>query len=150
MDNAVNFIVGGFFCIVLFAIIVFALKVMYKDVNRSPVPKKGGHRPPQQRSVNYGLEVIKCGSAQSLKEGAIIPIRSDITIGRKDNNTIVVPDSHVSGQHARIVLRNNSLFLEDLNSTNGTYVNGSRINGRAKLFGKDQIKIGACLFKILT
>jgi pSer/pThr/pTyr-binding forkhead associated (FHA) protein len=50
------------------------------------------------------------------------------TIGRSLNNTIVVPDSRVSGQHARLTECTPSTFLlEDLNSKNGTFVDGVRI-----------------------
>ncbi|MDU5175745.1 FHA domain-containing protein, partial [Clostridium sp.] len=47
-------------------------------------------------------------------------------------------------------VRNNGLFLEDLNSTNGTYLNGNKLKGRAKLSNKDEIRIGSGVFKILT
>ncbi len=50
------------------------------------------------------------------------------TVGRSLNNTIIVPDSRVSGQHARLTACTPSTFLlEDLNSKNGTFVDGVRI-----------------------
>ncbi|ETJ35253.1 FHA-domain containing secreted protein, partial [human gut metagenome] len=64
-----------------------------------------------------------------LKEGSIIPIRSDLSIGRKDGNSIVMADQHVSGNHAQILVRNNGLFLEDLQSTKGDYLCIKKIKG---------------------
>ncbi|MDR3593337.1 FHA domain-containing protein [Clostridium sp.] len=136
---------GLIFIVILYVIIYYALKIMYKDV------KNGGkkRRPPATKG-NYGLEIINSGNAKDLKEGSIIPIRSDLTIGRKDDNSIVLSDQHVSGNHAKIIIRNNALFIEDLNSTNGTYLNKNKINGKVKLSNKDEIKIGTSIFKILA
>ncbi|EHJ02292.1 MULTISPECIES: FHA domain-containing protein [unclassified Clostridium] len=137
-------IFGVVFIVILYVIIYYALKIMYRDV------KNGGkkRRPPMVKG-NYGLEIISSGESRDLKEGAIIPIRSDLTIGRKDNNSIVLGDQHVSGCHAKIIVRNDTLYLEDLNSTNGTYLNGNKLNGKAKLANKDEIKVGTAVFKIL-
>jgi hypothetical protein len=137
-------IFGVVFIIILYVIIYYALKIMYKDV------KNGGkkRRPPMIKG-NFGLEIINSGEGGDLKDGAIIPIRSDLTIGRKDNNSSVLGDQHVSGNHAKIIVRNETLYIEDLNSTNGTCLNGNKINGRVKLTDKDEIKIGTAVFKIL-
>lgn len=132
------------FIVILYVIIYYALKIMYKDV------KNGGKkRKPALIRGNYGLEIISAGHGKGLKDGSIIPIRSDLTLGRKDDNSIVLSDQHVSGNHAKIMIRNNGLFIEDLNSTNGTYLNGNRIRGKVKLVNKDEIKIGTAVFKIL-
>ena len=114
-SKMIGWIFGVVFIIILYVIIYYALKIMYRDV------KNGGkkRRPPVAKG-NYGLEIINSGNGKDLKDGSIIPIRSDLTIGRKDDNLIVISDQHVSGNHARIIVRNNSLFIEDLNSTNGT------------------------------
>lgn len=138
-------IFGVVFIVILYVIIYYALKIMYRDV------KNGGkkRRPPVAKG-NYGLEIIKSGNGKDLKDGSIIPIRSDVTIGRKDDNSVVLGDQHVSGNHAKIMIRNNVLFIEDLNSTNGTYVNGNKISGKMKLSNKDEIKIGTAIFKILV
>lgn len=136
---------GLIFIVILYVIIYYALKIMYKDV------KNGGkRRRPARANGNYGLEIINSGNGRDLKEGSIIPIRSDLSIGRKDSNSIILTDQHVSGNHAKIVVRNNGLFLEDLNSTNGTYLNGKKISSRIKLTNKDEIRIGTAVFKILS
>jgi len=136
---------GVVFIVILYVIIYYALKIMYRDV------KNGGkkRRAPVAKG-NYGLEIIKSGNGKDLKDGSIIPIRSDLTIGRKDDNSIVISDQHISGNHANIIVRNDSLFIEDLNSTNGTYLNEKKISGKMKLANKDEIKIGSTILKILS
>jgi hypothetical protein len=72
-----------------------------------------------------------------------------MTIGRAANNDIVVPEQTVSSQHATITIENGSFFLNDLNSTNGTFVNGTRIDKKILKSG-DLIQLGGaqCKFEI--
>lgn len=67
--------------------------------------------------------------------------RTVVTIGRKHVNDLHLDDLGVSGAHAKILTVGNDSFIEDLNSTNGTYVNGNRIQKKA-LKDQDCIKIG--------
>ena len=137
-------IFGLFFIVILYVIIYYALKIMYKDVKNGCKKRR-----PSNSNKYYGLEVISAGDNLDLKGGSIIPIRSDLTIGRKDGNSIVLLDQHVSGNHAEIIVRNNKVYLEDLHSTNGTFLNGKRISGKVQLSNKDEITIGKSIFKIV-
>lgn len=64
-----------------------------------------------------------------------------ITVGRNFDNDIHISDSTVSGRHARIILNPDYRYIEDMGSTNGTFVNGHRIT-RHTLSSGDQIMIG--------
>jgi len=52
-----------------------------------------------------------------------------ITIGRAEDSTLVVADDYASANHARLVPRGGQWFIEDLGSTNGTYLDRAKING---------------------
>ncbi len=67
--------------------------------------------------------------------------KETVTIGRRPDNDIQVDNLAVSGRHAQIITILNDSFLEDLNSTNGTYVNGSLIKKHALRHG-DVIGVG--------
>lgn len=67
------------------------------------------------------------------------------TIGRRANNDLVIDHVAISGQHAVIVAMNNDYFLEDLNSTNGTQVNGQPIK---KHFLRDNDVINLAPYKV--
>ena len=64
-----------------------------------------------------------------------------ITIGRREDNDICLEDSSISGHHAAVITVLNDSFLQDLNSTNGTMINGKRIQKHALKSG-DVIVIG--------
>lgn len=65
-----------------------------------------------------------------------------MTFGRAPDNTIVINDDFASSRHARIVAQNGAQVLEDLGSTNGTFVDGSRITSPVSLSIGTQITIG--------
>ena len=68
-----------------------------------------------------------------------------IGIGREKGNLIVVEDHEASRRHAEIRKHNDTFFLTDLNSSNGTFLNNSRIS-EAELKSGDRIQIGRTLF----
>lgn len=70
---------------------------------------------------------------------ALGPINS---IGRNVNSTVYVEDDFVSGSHAMLTFRGRSWFIEDLGSTNGTYVNGHRVERPVALSFGDELMIG--------
>lgn len=79
------------------------------------------------------------GEPPSGSKIALGPISS---IGRNVNNTIFVEDDFVSSNHAMLTFRGRSWFLEDQGSTNGTYVNGHRIDRPVALSFGDELTIG--------
>ncbi|HEY3487745.1 MAG TPA: FHA domain-containing protein, partial [Gammaproteobacteria bacterium] len=75
--------------------------------------------------------------------------KETISIGRRPENDIQVDNLAVSGKHAQIITILNDSFLEDLNSTNGTYVNGSLIKKHALKHG-DVIGVGKHQLKYIN
>ena len=74
--------------------------------------------------------------------GEIISLRSgSLSVGRRKDNDLVLPDEKVSGQHAVIVLEEGQWVLRDLESTNGTLMEGRRIQ-EVGLTADDIIQIG--------
>ena len=74
--------------------------------------------------------------------------RREITIGRADNSDLVINDEYASTPHAKLVLINNDWLLQDLNSTNGTYLDGSRIGTPAPVKLNTPMRIGKTVFEL--
>ena len=71
-----------------------------------------------------------------------IPLdRAQLTIGRKPDNDLVIDNPAVSGHHARIIQEHGSFFVEDLGSTNGTFVNDAK-TAKHQLRNTDRIGVG--------
>lgn len=64
------------------------------------------------------------------------------TIGRVDDNTFPIAESSVSSHHCEILLRGNDVVVNDLNSTNGTFINGDKITGEAVLKPGQILRLG--------
>jgi pilus assembly protein CpaF len=71
-----------------------------------------------------------------------------ITIGRMKGNDIVLPKGNVSKKHSRISIIDGSLFISDMNSTNGTYVNGRKVAGEQPITENDKIYIGDFILQV--
>jgi pSer/pThr/pTyr-binding forkhead associated (FHA) protein len=87
----------------------------------------------------HGPKIILKLNESVLKE---VEIKQDqFTIGRKADNDLVIDNSAVSGRHARLIKVHGVYFLEDVGSTNGTFVNDSRVD-RQQLHDTDVVMIG--------
>jgi pSer/pThr/pTyr-binding forkhead associated (FHA) protein len=71
-----------------------------------------------------------------------ISLEGGVTIGRSDAAGLAIADQFVSHMHARILRRGSYYFVEDLGSTNGTFLNDRRVEGDAQLKVHDALRIG--------
>jgi pSer/pThr/pTyr-binding forkhead associated (FHA) protein len=90
------------------------------------------------------LEVLDPARAR-LAPGDRLGLVSGVTVGREPGNAIRIEDESVSARHALVRHERGRWWLEDLGSTNGTYINETRITGRAALRPGDVIQIGRVL-----
>jgi pSer/pThr/pTyr-binding forkhead associated (FHA) protein len=77
----------------------------------------------------------------------VFVVGGGITIGRATGIEIQIEDTYASGRHARIFDRDGIVYIEDMNSTNGTYVNGRRVGAQERLRPDDRIRIGDTEFR---
>jgi pSer/pThr/pTyr-binding forkhead associated (FHA) protein len=64
------------------------------------------------------------------------------TIGRVDDNTFPIPEGSVSSHHCEVLLRGGEIVIHDLNSTNGTFINGRQVTGEAALKPGQILRLG--------
>jgi len=75
--------------------------------------------------------------------GSVFPLqKSEIYIGRDPSNDLVIGDAEVSRKHARLIWQSGGYILEDLGSTNGTYLNGQRLLGPHVMRPGEVIQLG--------
>jgi hypothetical protein len=83
----------------------------------------------------------------ALAQGREIELDGGLTIGRSGSSGLPIGDPFVSHMHARIMKRGQFLFVEDLGSTNGTFLNDRRVEGDAQLKVRDQLRIGETVLR---
>ncbi|MEN8240999.1 MAG: FHA domain-containing protein [Chloroflexota bacterium] len=75
--------------------------------------------------------------------GKVFPImKNELTIGRDINNEITINDSEISRRHCRLVMAEDSYIIEDLGSTNGTWINDQRLAGSHQLVSGESFRLG--------
>ncbi|KQZ11414.1 FHA domain-containing protein [Agromyces fucosus] len=96
-------------------------------------------------SENATRLVITSGT----KNGAEFPLGHDeITIGRSSDSAIIIRDDYTSTHHARLMQWNGRWMLQDLDSTNGTFLNGSRVTVPTPIPLGATVKVGATTFEL--
>ncbi|MHB1412091.1 MAG: FHA domain-containing protein [Thermoleophilia bacterium] len=82
-----------------------------------------------------------------LPDGKVFRLKGGATIGRSPRSDIALEDDYVSSTHVRVFARRQFLYLEDLGSTNGTFVDGRRVDGEVQIKPGQEIVIGDTIFR---
>jgi hypothetical protein len=75
-------------------------------------------------------------------------LKDELSLGRGEDNDVVIPHASVSRVHARLARRNGAFELTDLNSTNGSYVNGSPVTGTVRVANGSEVRLGDMRFML--
>jgi len=107
----------------------------------------GATRPRVTQQLN--LRVVEPG-ASSLQPGEVLAIGAGSTLGRSSRADVVLADTAVSAEHARVDRVGRRWIVTDLGSTNGTRVNDAAISGRAALNPGDVLSIGPVRLEVVA
>ncbi|HMJ16325.1 MAG TPA: FHA domain-containing protein [Polyangiaceae bacterium] len=89
------------------------------------------------------------GYALQYRQGVAVLTKIETTIGRSTSCEVVLESALVSRRHARILMSDAGLFIEDLGSRNGIIVNGTLVRGSARLSVGDRLRIGAEILELI-
>jgi len=106
--------------------------------------RPGRGRKSDQPARPYKLKMIDPATAQ------VFPLGEEVTIGRAPGCSVpLADDTYVSQLHARIYIRDGRPFVEDLGSTNGTFLNRDRLSKTMPLRKGDKLQIGRTVLEIV-
>lgn len=110
-----------------------------------PVASVPASTAPAATSATASRLVITSGA----KEGLELPLNGEpLTIGRSGESGLVIRDDYTSTHHARLILWGDEWVIQDLDSTNGTFLNGTRVNAPTPVPLNTPIKIGTTTFEL--
>lgn len=122
------------------------LRYLMRDLRTAGQPSANG----SARSA-YGQVVVVRSSQSGVPVGKSFPLGPSNIIGRSmENCEIALNDSFLSGQHARLELRGDEWVLQDLRSTNGTFVNDIEVRDATVVEVGDIIRVGRVEMKLLA
>jgi len=151
------------FLALIWLLVIVAILVLRRDLKAprdarmlvpARAPRAGGAAAPKAPKAPKQPKAAK-GGARSLVvvegplTGTVIPLGSaDVTIGRAPDSTLVLDDDYASNNHAKISLTGSTWIVTDLGSTNGTWVDRSRITSPTPLSVGHQLKVGRTVLEL--
>ena len=120
------------FLALLWIFVLAVLMTLRRDVYGTQVKNRGvasSSSPPQQRSRRKATQATLLTVTAGPLAGTTLPLGSaQIIVGRSPDSALVLDDTYSSARHARFYQSDGAWWVEDLDSTNGTYVGGQRIS----------------------
>ncbi len=111
--------------------------------SRRPSPPNLSKR--QAKRVPTQLTVLEPAE----QRGRVFPLAAEMTMGRAGGCQVAIPEDTFASQiHARIFSRDGQTWVEDLGSTNGTFVNRSRVTAAVAVQRGDQVQIGNTVLEL--
>jgi pSer/pThr/pTyr-binding forkhead associated (FHA) protein len=141
----------GFLAVLFLFLLVIARSAM-KDLSRTtaPAPDATGFH-----GVQGSVEAPAASDAWLVAErgGGLEPdsrfdLIGGLSIGRSKDADVQIADRYASSIHARVFERGGRYYVEDMNSTNGTLLNGADLAGEAEVIDGDTIQIGDTRFRL--
>jgi pSer/pThr/pTyr-binding forkhead associated (FHA) protein len=86
--------------------------------------------------------------APAEQKGRVYPLTEELTMGRAAGCQVTLDDTYVSQIHARVFVREGQVYVEDLGSTNGTYLNRGKVAGPMLLGPGDQLQVGSTVLEL--
>ena len=124
----------------LYAFLAAVLLMLWRDLRRAAT---------RREAVRPGGQLVVLDTEEEeIAVGAAFPLQPITSIGRSPSNTILIPDTFASTQHTLLTWREGQWWLEDLDSRNGTLLNGTRISSPTVVSAGDVIGVGRTRLKL--
>jgi hypothetical protein len=120
------------FVVLIYAFLFMVARALWRDLR---VGVAGAGRA-------LGRLVVVAAPEGRPEPGSSIPLDAVNSLGRDVNNSIVVDDTFVSAEHALLTFRGRAWYVEDRGSTNGTWLNGQRVEDLVPLGYGDELQVG--------
>ncbi len=139
------------FLAVLYLFVLAIARSALKDLRRTVAPAPdatGFHAAPAFAEAPRGPDgwlVVERGGG--LEQGRRFDLIGGLSVGRSKEADVQIEDRYASSLHARVFSREGRFYVEDMNSTNGTLLNGATLQGEAELIDGDGVQIGDTVFR---
>jgi FHA domain len=145
----------GFLLVLLYLFFLRVLRAVWTEVNAPrrvevaapAVPAKRGRARRSARPIRSNHPQLKVLEPAGLR-GRAFPLDEEITLGRAAGCQVPLDDAYASQVHARVFERDGHWYVEDLGSTNGTYLNRRRVAGPMVIKRHDRLQIGNTVLEL--
>lgn len=149
MPHALLQLLRYFLLAAIWLFFIYAARMVLVEIRRSraEVAASGPPAPPvaSDKSLPLRLRVVE----PPQRRGRVYELGEEVTVGRSPGCAVPLDDDNfASSIHARVFRRNGELWLEDLGSTNGTWLNEERLGAPTRLQRGDRVKVGSTLLEV--
>ena len=139
-------------CILILLYLFFfrVLRAVWAEVNLAKAPRTAATtagKPRRTRAARRNPPKLTVVEPAELA-GTTFPLADELTVGRAAGCQITLDDTYVSQLHARLFQRDDQLYVEDLGSTNGTYLNRRKVSAPMVVSRGDRIQIGSTVLEV--
>jgi pSer/pThr/pTyr-binding forkhead associated (FHA) protein len=128
---------------------VYAARMVWVEVRRSRAEQAAQSPPSAPVVADKALELRLRVVDPPQRRGRVFELGDEVTVGRSPGCAVPLDDdTFASSIHARVFRRSGELWLEDLGSTNGTWVNDERLDSPVRLRRGDRVKVGSTVLEV--
>ena len=142
-----------FLLLLLYLFFLRVLRAVWAEVNPPQAVEAPARKPGKQtrraaaRRGGGGSPQLRIVLPPELK-GRSFPLTDEVTLGRAAGCQVTLDDTYASQLHARVFQRDGTVYVEDLGSTNGTYLNRRKVTGPMVLQRGDKLQIGNTVLEL--
>jgi pSer/pThr/pTyr-binding forkhead associated (FHA) protein len=143
-----------FLLVLLYLFFLRVLRAVWMEVNgpkviEAPAPRtpRKDRRPAKPGRAKSGRPQLRVLEPAALK-GRTYDLAEELTVGRAAGCQVTLDDTYASQLHARVFVRDGQYFVEDLGSTNGTYLNRRKVSGPMVMQRGDKLQIGNTIMEL--
>jgi pSer/pThr/pTyr-binding forkhead associated (FHA) protein len=147
MTDPVSVLLKFAFLGILYLFLLWVARSALRDLRRPADQREEPRGGESAFTEAPGRPVLVLERGGGSSAGTSFILNGGVTIGRSPQTDIPIDDRFASGRHARIYERDGLSYIEDMGSTNGTYLNGKRLAEPELLRTEDRIRIGDTEFR---
>lgn len=150
MFDIANLSIGVILLLLRVAVVFLLYFFLWQVVRVVSRELQAGGAPTPTSTAQYGQLVVTSAGQTGIPVGKVFPLSPVSVIGRSTEAEVSLNDTFLSNEHARLELRDGVWSLEDLNSTNGTFLNGFEVRAGTEVHGGDVVRVGRVELKLVT
>lgn len=146
MSHGLLEVLRYFFLVLIWLFFIYAIRMVLVEIRRSRLETSFE----EMQAVHEGRVILKLRVLTPIeRRGQIFDLGGEVTLGRSSACVVSLDgDTFASSVHARVFPRNGELWLEDLGSTNGTFLNERRIAAPVQVKRGDRVMVGRTILEI--
>ncbi|MDA8037558.1 MAG: FHA domain-containing protein [Actinomycetota bacterium] len=148
MPHALLHLLRYFLLALLWLFFLYAARMVFIELRRSRTERATPQASTSLAADTAVLLRLKVVDPPQ-RRGRVFDLGDEVTVGRSPGCAVAIEDdTFVSSIHARVYRRSGELWLEDLGSTNGTWLNDERVDGPSRLQRGDRVKVGSTTLEV--